>query len=116
MTDTVAGSRDDELASLEEAAAWHRQERAAQLQEILDEYPDLLAEHILPGDVSEHATFLTVEQLSHRLGFSTHKTYRLLQRGLVPGAFKTDDRLAKSRWVIPTECVELFRERGRGEA
>jgi Helix-turn-helix domain len=109
MTDTLAGADEGELQSLEEAAAWRRRERAAELREIVAEYPDLLAEYVLPGDLGEYRTFLTVPELARRLGFPVSKTYRLLARGLIPGAFKTDDRLAKSRWIIPPDCVDLFR-------
>ncbi len=52
---------------------------------------------------------LTVAELAADLGYSVHQTYRLLERGLVPGAFK-----AGSRWYIPGDAPARFRAQAAG--
>jgi hypothetical protein len=63
----------------------------------------------MPTDPQTH---LTVPELAEALGFSVHRTRRLLQRGLVPGAFKIDPGLSRSHYYIPGDAAERFRAQG----
>lgn len=68
-------------------------------------------ERFLDG-ASRPAPPLSVAELAEALGLTRSKTYRLLERGLIPGAFKTDPTLPKSHYFIPADAPARFRARG----
>jgi hypothetical protein len=58
---------------------------------------------------------MTVGAFAAAVGLSAHQAYRLLERGLVPGAFKTDPSSAKSRYYVPADAPQRFLGRGSVE-
>jgi hypothetical protein len=71
----------------------------------------------LPPDPRVTDAPLTVRELSDAIGLPAHTTYRLLERGAIPGCFKLDPTRPKSHFYIPADAPQRFRARGdRGEA
>lgn len=90
----------------EELRVEHDQLRA-ELAE-LGESPTAVADVV----EARRMTHLTVRDLASELGYSVHQTYRLLEGGAIPGAFKTHPSSPQSRWYIPADAACRFHERG----
>lgn len=106
--DTLSGRPD------EQGLVHARRKELRRWAEIIEaEAPEVIDE--LVARRADQAPSLTVGQLALELGYSSSRTYRLLERRGIPGAFKPFDA-PNSRWFIPADAAIRFRRRGERAA